>query len=88
MTITLDGRQMTNRETAHDHIKAQLSLPEYYGRNLDALYDLLTEWQEQTTIRLLDRGGLAQNLGVYAEALMQTLRDAARVNPRLKIAEE
>ena len=41
MTLTLDGLQMSGRAAAHDHLKAQLKLPDYYGRNLDALYDLL-----------------------------------------------
>ena len=39
-TVVVDGGLMTSREAAHDLLAARLGLPEYYGRNLDALYDL------------------------------------------------
>ena len=38
-TVVVDGGLMTSREAAHDLLAARLGLPEYYGRNLDALYD-------------------------------------------------
>jgi len=41
MTVELDGRLMHDRLSAHEYLKVQLALPDYYGRNLDALYDLL-----------------------------------------------
>ena len=43
--IVLDGRKMTDRETVHTYLKRKLELPEYYGSNLDALYDCLTEME-------------------------------------------
>lgn len=88
MTIELDGGQMTDRERAHDHLGQQFALPEYYGRNLDALYDLLTERKEPTDIVLRNRGALEEHLGAYAHALLQTLRDAARDNPRVRWMED
>ena len=33
----LDGRMMTDRDSAHDYIAEALQLPDYYGHNLDAL---------------------------------------------------
>lgn len=45
MTITLDARRM-GREQVHSYLKEMLSLPDYYGCNLDALYDSLTELPE------------------------------------------
>ncbi len=88
MTIELDGRLMTDRGMTHDDLRQKLSLPEYYGRNLDALYDLLTERQEPTTIIVRHRREMERHLGSYAQALLKTLCDAARANPRLQIAEE
>lgn len=35
--VYLEGRLMTDRAAAHAEIKNKLSLPEYYGANLDAL---------------------------------------------------
>ena len=31
------------KEEGHDYLMRALNLPDYYGRNLDALYDCLTE---------------------------------------------
>ena len=44
--IILDGEQLCDRETAHSYLQIALELPEYYGKNLDALYDCLTELQD------------------------------------------
>lgn len=85
MLIELNGSLMTDRVSAHEHLQAQLQLPAYYGRNLDALYDLLTERSEPTEILITGWSELEVNLGGYAAALMDTLYDAARENPALKI---
>ena len=42
MEVILDGELMTDRPTVHDLLSEKLAFPEYYGRNLDALYDLLS----------------------------------------------
>ena len=44
--IILDGEQLCERETAHTYLQTALEVPEYYGKNLDALYDCLTELQD------------------------------------------
>ena len=41
MKITLDGAKMTSRAAAHEHIAAEMAFPEWYGKNLDALWDML-----------------------------------------------
>ena len=58
-TIVIDGEKMLNRRAAHDHLAEQLSLPDYYGRNLDALFDCLTDRSEDVTVRLLHWGNTA-----------------------------
>lgn len=84
-TIILDGKQMLNRAAAHDHLAERLGLPGYYGRNLDALYDLLTERGYPTRLVLLHRAALITWLGRYGAALCRTLEDADRANPRLEV---
>ena len=41
MQIRLAPENFKTRETAHTYLKEILHLPDYYGRNLDALYDCL-----------------------------------------------
>lgn len=43
MQIILDAARMTEPASAHAYLKEMLRLPDYYGNNLDALYDCLTE---------------------------------------------
>ena len=84
-TIVLDGGQMLTRRSAHDHLSEQLALPEYYGRNLDALYDLLTERGSPARLVMRNRNTLLDGLGEYGAALCRTLEDAGRANPNLEV---
>ena len=46
--ITLDCARLLERREAHAYLAEALDLPEYYGRNLDALFDCLTEMGDCT----------------------------------------
>lgn len=84
MTVTLDGRLMREREAAHDHLQERLQLPDYYGRNLDALYDCLTDICQPMTI-ILEH---ADHLDAYGSQIVKTLHEAANKNPALTIEEK
>ena len=83
MTVLLDGKAMVDRVSAHAHLADRLDLPTYYGRNLDALYDVLTEIGEETEIVLTDPAAVAEQMGKYGEALLATMQEAAEENPNL-----
>lgn len=84
-TIVIDGEKMLNRREAHDYLTQALRLPDYYGRNLDALYDLLTERETPTRIMIQHGNTLLSWLGDYGQALIQTMIDADRANPSLEV---
>ena len=44
--ITLDGNILADATAVHEYLKEQLNFPEYYGKNLDALYDCLTDLED------------------------------------------
>lgn len=85
MEVLLDGVLMTDREVLHDFLFSSLNLPVYYGRNLDALYDCLTEISEDTVIMLVQIEQLTQNLGSYGSSLLAVFQEASRVNNRLTV---
>ncbi len=84
----IDGTAITSRAKLHSELAAQLDLPWWYGRNLDALYDCLVDVDKETEVRLVHRDELFANLGVYADVLETVLRDACEENPRLRLVVE
>ena len=60
---TIYGTNMTSREKAHQYLAEMLDLPEYYGGNLDALYDVLTEDSRPVEITLFQSAAVLSHLG-------------------------
>ena len=81
----VNGQQMADKHSAHSYLQEILALPDDYGKNLDALYDCLTEMGDDTTICLTDPEAVRQNLGPYGDRLLATLQDAAADNPKLHV---
>lgn len=83
--ITLSGWEMTTKMDAHTYLAKMLDFPSYYGRNLDALWDLLTAMDEPTEITIEDRQVILSYLGKYGEALLDVLCEAGAENPALTV---
>lgn len=77
MQVMLDGKTMTDKTTLHAYLKEQCKFPEYYGNNLDALYDVLTDREEPLEIKVVHAQELKEILCGYGEAFIETLEDAA-----------
>ena len=74
---------MTDRAAAHAHIQQRFSFPDYYGRNLDALFDMLTDISVPTQIQLLYSDALILSLQTYGSEMLETFAEAAEENPNL-----
>ena len=85
--VVLDGRKMTDREGAHTYLKRKLELPEYYGRNLDALYDCLCE-MSGVQIILTYIPEMKNNLRRYADNIIGTFEAAEEKNPKISVISE
>ena len=83
--IVLDGAELWSMEAVHDRFVQALALPEWYGRNLDALFDCLTDLREPVTVRLVNREALEDRLGRRGRALVRLLRQAAAENPQVTV---
>ena len=85
MKIILDGEKVNSRRGLHKYLQRVFSFPDYYGRNLDALYDCLTDLHEDVELEVTHPATLAERLGPYSERLNAVLRRAAQDNPHLTV---
>lgn len=82
--ITLNGKKMTDRESAHAYIASKLGFPGYYGKNLDGLADCVSEFCLDKYIRFNHYEEAEKNLGEYAERLVEVFSDIAEDNPKIR----
>lgn len=83
--MILDGNMIQSKEHLHDILARELQLPDWYGHNLDALYDCLTDRFEDTVISVVNLEQLSEELQQYCRRLVRVLRDAAAENPHLHL---
>ena len=75
--VILNGYLMSDKEKTHQYLCEQLELPDYYGRNLDALYDCLSEMSSDTYIILINGDLMLENLKDYGQSLIEVFEDSA-----------
>ena len=86
--VILDGERIPDAAAMHAVFARDLDLPAWYGANLDALHDVLTDPCEPTQIILYRKDRMLESLGEYGEQLLAVFRDAAAESPTLRFAED
>lgn len=85
--IILDAARFTGKLSAHEYIAKALSFPAYYGKNLDALDDCLTELSRDTAVIIVNAGAAKDMLGGYADGILGDFCDVLGENFRVCIFE-
>lgn len=83
--ITLCGTEMADMAAVHRFFAEKLEFPEWYGNNLDALHDCLTDLREDVTIEITGKEALSEALGVRYRRFIKALLHAAEENDRLTV---
>lgn len=81
----IDGSAITSMTDIHAALAQQLSFPAWYGGNLDALHDCLTDLHEETMVSLVHGEALQDTLGPAYTRLCRVLSDSAEENPYLTV---
>ena len=79
----IDCAKIRTPEDLHEVLRTALAFPEWYGNNLDALYDCLTEISGK--VRLLDWEIAENNLGPYGKKVKKVIAAAAVQNTDLDL---
>lgn len=85
MKITLNFAGIATPAQAQEYIKTALAFPEYYGKNLDALYDMLSTWDRGTRFVLRLPAAPQADMAAYLPRLTRVFQDAARDNRRIDV---
>ena len=83
--VTLDLTNIQTPRDMHAYIAYVMDSPAYYGRNLDALYDMLTEISEPTLLCIRRPAALAPELQAYFPKMARMLHDAQEENGNLQV---
>ena len=67
---------------------ALLAFPAYYGKNLDALHDCLTDLSDPVHLTVLHAQALEDALGAYCRSFQRVLSDSAQENEHFTLTWE
>ena len=81
----IDLADVTTKAELNDILVKELPLPEHYGHNLDALYDVLTDTTEAWNIIFYNTTTMEEALPDYLDNLKKLSARAQKESPNLTI---
>ena len=81
MRCDIDLREAGDRAGLHRLLQRELALPDWYGHNLDALHDILSEGGKERELRFLHAEEAGKELQGYLSALKRMCADLAAEVP-------
>ena len=86
IVIDLDG--VSDKEEFYSVIRDAIEIPDYFGNNLDALYDVLTEDFEEKTIVIKGIEQTADEMKDYMKKFRRLCDDVAEENEAIRFVFE
>lgn len=83
--VELDGNELENRHKMHAFFSEKITVPEYFGANLDALYDVLSEYDEDVDFILTREKTRRIARSEYAWKVVMIIARCAQENPHIHI---
>ena len=81
--IIVNCKKVADSADLYNLLEKKLHTPEYFGRNLDALHDILSEMQITLEVRSFAK--LRETLGDYADSLEAMLRATDEECDRMRV---
>lgn len=87
--ITLDFAGIKTLWELHEYFKTVFQLPDYYGRNMDALWDCLYySFEFPTTITLKNVSAIPNEMHETAEIILELFNDLQREDKKVTVIVE
>ncbi len=86
--VFLDGEKIASPAALHRAFAEALALPEYFGRNMDALHDCLTDLFEPVCVVAVNVPLLRERLGRSANAFWRLMAELPEETPDFRFIEE
>ena len=83
--IRLNGAKMIDKATTHAYLKRKLNLPDYYGENLDALWDCLSTDFSKKKIIIHNPETIIENLGPYGRLIIKLFQEVVEENECIQV---
>ncbi|OZM58409.1 barnase inhibitor [Lottiidibacillus patelloidae] len=75
--VIINGEEFLNIEEFHKYIKVKMELPDYYGENLNALWDCITGFIDLPLLLVWVNFEKSKvYIGKYAEEVLQVFKEA------------
>ena len=81
--VELDGSKMDSIQNTPIHLQESMELPESYGENLDAMYDVMSDIRENTFVFVLNSQQMRTSLGDYGVRMEQVWENLEQNNKHL-----
>ena len=78
-TVVIDFHDFNDSKSVHEFLAERLDFPDYYGKNLDALYDVLTTDIRDVNILVLPTGR------DWEQRMIKVFTDSAAENPYFSV---
>jgi ribonuclease inhibitor len=85
MEYNIDISNVNTRKEFHEAVSHVLPCPEYYGKNLDALHDVLTDDVQKGRIFFTGCANFRELFPSYYRSLEEMSKDVTRDNPLIEI---
>lgn len=82
--VILNFSEAETAQDVHGILKTAFDFPDYYGENLDALYDCLTDLREDTAVGFCQRRDDSETAS-YLRKAQRVFLDAEEENPHLAV---
>lgn len=83
--VYIDCRNFMNMDAFYDALQKKLNLPDYFGRNLDALNDVLYDVEEEVLLCFDGYDLFASRVGEKAEKAREIIIDVSDSKPNLQL---